>query len=184
MITFILDSRNQKDSFVEKALNDLGHKTSRDFKLSFGDVAKSTNVFNTIDLKSSGGGLIELAKNVCSKDHNRLKMEILKALNKGGQITFLCFEPNIHSIDDIATWQVPTFKSSLYKNGKCLHKKGEKMTKVAPETLMKALKTITTQDHYAPNFKVNLEFTTKDDCGRKIVEIFDRMEKQQNESNQ
>ena len=79
MTTFILDSRNQKDSFVEKALNDLGHKTSRDFKLSFGDVAKSTNVFNTIDLKSSGGGLIELAKNVCSKDHNRLKMEILKA---------------------------------------------------------------------------------------------------------
>ena len=45
------------------------------------------------------------------------------------------------------------------------------MTKVKPETLMKAIQTMTKQDHYRVGFKVNFEFTDKQSCGHKILNI-------------
>lgn len=178
MKTIILDTRNQKDGFVESALRELGYNIVRS-KLPFGDVALSTNILNCIDLKSSGGGLIELAKNICSKDHSRLKEEIKKCLEVDGNITFLCFEPKISSIEEIKNWEVPTFKNNLWKRKitpfgmkyEILHKKGEKMTKVKPETLMKAIMTMSEQDHYKKNTKINFVFTTKQDCGKIICKL-------------
>lgn len=175
----ILDTRNQKDSFVQEALEKLGCKIIRS-KLPFGDVALSSNILNCIDLKSSGGGLLELSRNRCSKDHNRMKAEIENCLSCGGKITFLCFEPGMNKIEDIASWKIPTFKGDLYKKKICedgsvekvlLHKKGQPMTKVNPETLMKSIKTMTAQDHYRKGFKVDFEFATKQNCGEKILKI-------------
>jgi len=175
----ILDTRNQKDSFVQEALEKLGCKILRS-KLPFGDVALSSNILNCIDLKSSSGGLLELSKNRCSRDHNRMKAEIENCISCGGNITFMCFEPGMTKIDDIASWKVPTFKGDLYKkivkeDGSVervlLHKKGQPMTKVNPETLMKSIKTMTSQDHYRKGFKVNFEFATKQNCGEKILKI-------------
>lgn len=175
----ILDTRNQKDSFVQESLEKLGCKIIRS-KLPFGDVALSSNILNCIDLKSSGGGLLELSRNRCSKDHNRMKAEIENCLSYGGKITFLCFEPGMNKIEDIATWKIPCFKADLYKTKKLdnglvervlLHKKGQPMTKVNPETLMKSIKTMTTQDHYRKGFKVDFEFATKQNCGEKILKI-------------
>ena len=166
----ILDTRNQKDGFVEESLKALGCQILRS-KLPFGDVALPTNILNCIDLKSSGGGLIELSKNICSKDHNRLKREIELCLAMNGKITFLCLEKGINKVEDIKDWIVPTFKGTLIKNNKCIHRKGEPMTKVKPETLMKAIQTMTKQDHYRVGFKVNFEFTDKQSCGHKILNI-------------
>lgn len=178
----ILDTRNQKDWFVEKALKDKGCTIIRS-KLPFGDVALSTNILNCIDLKSSGGGLIEVARNRCSKDHNRMKQEIENCLACGGKITFMCFEPGMNTIEDIEKWNVPSFKADLYKikklnNGTreriCLHKKGQPMTKVNPTTLMKSIKTMTTQDHYKVGTKVEFVFATKENCAGKILEILEK----------
>jgi len=183
----IVDTRNQKDDFVVKSLQQRGYKIIRS-KLPFGDVALSTNILNCIDLKSSSGGLLEVCKNRCSKDHNRMKREIENCLNYGGQITFICFEPGMKTIEDIENWKVPTFKSDLYKKkklfdeeGYCygyerilVHKKGELMTKVKPETLMKSIKTMTEQDHYKIGAKVDFIFATKDNCADKIIEILEK----------
>lgn len=179
----ILDTRNQKDAFVEKSFKDLGYTIIRS-KLPFGDVALPTNILNCVDLKSSGGGLIEVARNRCSKDHNRMKREIESCLNCGGKITFACFEPGMKQIEDIANWRIPCFKSDLYKKTKstdesgneivktiCLHKKGQPITKVNPLSLMKSLQTMTTQGHYKPGTKVDFIFVTKQNCASKILEI-------------
>ena len=179
----ILDTRNQKDYFVEKSFKDLGYKIIRS-KLPFGDVALPTNILNCVDLKSSGGGLIEIARNRCSKDHNRMKKEIESCLSCGGKITFMCFEPGMEKIEDIANWVIPCFKSDLYKKIKtkdidgneetksiCLHKKGQPMTKVNPIALMKSIQTMTTQDHYREGSKVEFVFASKDNCASKILEI-------------
>jgi hypothetical protein len=181
----IVDTRNQKDDFVVKALEKLGCTVIRS-KLPFGDVALATNILNCIDLKSSGGGgLIEIARNVCSKDHNRVRKEIDSCLEVNGKITFMCFEPGINNIDEVINWKVPRYKANLFKDkpiynikGKicayeriCLHKKGQLMTKVKPETLMKALKTMTEQDHYKPGTKVEFIFATKENCGELILKI-------------
>lgn len=193
----IVDTRNQKDSFVVKALKDLGYEVERD-TLNFGDVAFDNARQIVVDLKSSGGGLIELCRNRCSKDHDRMKREIEKCIKYNGEITFLCFEPNINSIDEVCNWEVPKFKSTVYtmryyeqgtnkpltkaiinkdKNIKyytkreVLHKKGQLLTQVKPETLMKSLQTMCKQDHYAKGKKVNLVFTNKKDCGKAIIEI-------------
>jgi hypothetical protein len=64
----ILDTRNKKDAFVKESLEELGYRTYRS-KLPFGDVAFSGDIFNAVDLKSSGGGLLELAMNICGNDH-------------------------------------------------------------------------------------------------------------------
>lgn len=184
MTIVILDTRNQKDSFVQESLEKLGCKIIRS-KLPFGDVALSTNILNCIDLKSSSGGLLELSKNRCSKDHNRMKSEIENCLAVGGKITFLCFEPNMTCIEDIANWSIPTFKGDLYKSVALedgstkkvlLHKRGQPMTKVKPQTLMKSIQTMTTQDHYKVGFKVNFEFATKQNCGEKILKILQEEE--------
>ena len=179
----ILDTRNQKDYFVEQSFKDLGYAVIRS-KLPFGDVALPTNILNCVDLKSSGGGLIEVARNRCSKDHNRMKREIESCLNCGGKITFVCFEPNMKVVEDIANWEIPHFKSDLYKkvifkneDGEeeiktiCLHKKGQPMTKVSPITLIKSIQTMTAQDHYKEGTKVDFVFATKENCANKILEI-------------
>lgn len=179
----ILDTRNQKDAFVEKSFKELGYTIIRS-KLPFGDVALPTNILNCVDLKSSGGGLIEVARNRCSKDHNRMKREIENCLSCGGKITFVCFEPGMKQIEDIANWQIPCFKADLFKRTKvvdeygkeqvktiCLHKKGQPMTKVNPLSLMKSLQTMTTQDHYKEGTKVDFIFLSKQDCAKRILEI-------------
>ena len=193
MATFILDTRNQKDDFVEVGLRNLGHTIIRS-KLPFGDVALSTDILNCIDLKSSGGGLLELAGNICSKDHARLKSEIVKCLAANGKITFLIFESGVHCLEDVKFWKVPTYKHNqwgdvYYYMGKrikksdlqegvpydkrhvMLHNKGEPMTKIAPEVLYKALKTMSEPNHYAKGTKVSFVFTTKYKCGKAIEEI-------------
>ena len=193
MAVFILDTRNQKDDFVEKALKDLGHDIVRS-KLPFGDVAVSTDILNVVDLKSSGGGLIELAHNVCSKDHDRLRKEIIKCLEVKGNITFMVFEPHIHRLEDVPFWKVPTFKSNVwtkvyYLNGKrvpkkdlekgkaynveykCVHRKGDPRTSIKPEILYKALKTMSEPNHYGKGTKINFIFTDKKNCGKRIEEL-------------
>lgn len=197
MAVFIVDTRNQKDAFVVQGLLHNGHKVIRS-KLPFGDVALSTNILNAIDLKSSGGGLLELSRNRFSKDRDRLRREIEIAIQYGGKITFMCFEPNMKTITDIAKWRVPVFKSDRWgmryvhkTTGKViaktvLHKyqpseyeykkvkiqsKGQPMTSVKPISLMKSIMAMCSENHYANNFTVGFCFATKYNCANIIESL-------------
>ena len=129
MADFIVDTRNQKDDFVIKSLAKLGYTCDR-LQLYYGDIARKDNILNSIDLKSSSGGLIELAKNILSKDHERIKREIKKCIAYRGKLTFLCFEPGITCIDDIANWEIPTFKSNQYITSYYSKRTNEKISKI------------------------------------------------------
>jgi len=220
---FIVDTRNQKDDFVIKSLNRLGHSCSR-LKLYFGDIVKKGDMLKSIDFKSSSGGIMELIKNICSKDHIRFKEEINKCINYGGQLTFLCFEDGINCIDDIRNFKIPVFNSTQYKwcyyskifnekiskakikslfdselkankikiygdydyalskyirdnyylKKEVSHIKGDLMTKVKLETFIKALKTMSKQDHYGKGVKINFEFCSRENSGEKIIEIMNK----------
>lgn len=166
MALFILDTRNQKDGFVIQALLKRGHTILRS-KLPWGDIAVSTDITTVIDIKSSGGGLIELARNRMSKDRDRMKREILECFQNNGEITFLCFEPNMTRIEDIANWKVPCF-SRWYKDPA---KRGKPRTSVNPETLMKSIRTMCEPNHYMPGKTVGFQFATKENCGEIIENI-------------
>lgn len=221
MATFILDTRNQVDDFVERALRARGHECVR-LQLYFGDVAVKGREHNAIDLKSSSGGIPELMRNVCSKDHERLRREINKCQAYGGKLTFLVFEPSVKKMEDILKYKTPTFKSTAFRvyytnrqtgqranvvqirqaydrdlkagkvilgsldyeagfanykktfyalNRELAHSKGEAITQVKPETLYKALKTMSEPNHYGEGSQINFEFTTKETCG----EIIERL---------
>lgn len=221
---FIVDTRNQEDDFIINSLKELGHNCKR-LTLYFGDIVKKGDMLKSIDFKSSSGGIMELIKNVCSKDHIRLKNEINKCINYGGELTFLCFEDGVNCIDDIINFEIPKFTSTQYKwfyyskflnekiskakikslfdkdlksnkvkiygsyeyafnkyvrdnfylKKEISHIKGEPMTKVKLETFIKALKTMEKQDHYGKGVKINFEFCSRIDAGKKIIDILDKI---------
>jgi len=194
------DTRNQDDAWACEQIRAQGYEVHR-HTLSFGDFALSSEIRLAIDIKSSSGGIVEIARNVCSKDHNRLKREIFKCVAVHGQICFLVAgNHGITSIADLNNWVSPIYKSDIYKTeyflnsdgtkiakadlkdyGKedyyskrtLMHKKGELYTKVKGETLAKALATMSEPNHYADGLTVRFSFCSKENAGKKIVEILE-----------
>jgi hypothetical protein len=156
----LFDTRNQKDGFIREPLTKFGYAVDRT-KLPFGDIATANNILNAIDIKSAKNGLQELAGNICSGDHSRLKREIAKCAEYGGKLTFLVVHPYITKIDEVCKWE-----SEVYKYGA---KKGQPFTKVNGETLMKAMQTMSEKGHYA--CEVNFVFTTKGLAWQAVLEI-------------
>ena len=203
----IADTRNQVDDFAVKEIEKLGYRVKR-MTLPFGDFALLDNLSYAIDIKSSSGGLIELCRNVCSNDHQRLKREILKCADWQGELCFLIVnEDGITHIDQIEFWEVPTFKSdiwvdkykyhdkwltrkqilehihpnnlSAYERKKFkMHKKGDLMTRVNPKTFMKALKTMSKPNHYGNGFTIRFSFCNRENAGKKIIQILEWWQRQ------
>lgn len=124
----IADTRNQQDDFVVKQLERLGYKVKRS-KLPYGDFALADNMRYSVDIKSSSGGVLECAKNICSSDHRRIVEEIKECAYWHGQLCFLIAnEDNINKIEDLNNWKSPLYKSDLWvskylKNDKWYTKK-------------------------------------------------------------
>lgn len=203
----IADTRNQIDDFAVREIRKLGYVVKR-MTLPFGDFALIDNLTYCVDIKSSSGGILEICKNTCSNDHKRLKQEILKCAEWQGEICFLIAnEEGITSIDDLQNWQVPRFKSDVWidkflykgewltrkqilqfiskeellnaeKKRFKIHKKGELMTTVKPETFMKVLKTMSEPNHYGEGFTVRFVFCNKENAGKKIIQILEWWKKQ------
>lgn len=161
----IADTRNQVDDFAVRKIQECGYGVRR-MTLPFGDFALLDNLTCAVDIKSSGGGVLELSRNVCSKDHERLRREILKCAEWNGKICFLIAnEDGITNID-----QLPNWKSPCYKSGKL---KGKPFTQVKGETLMKALLTMSQPNYYKDGLTVRFVFCKKEDAGKKIIEILE-----------
>lgn len=135
----IEDTRNQigKHKNIQQYCNRHGITLVRKC-LAVGDYMLSEDGENpcgavSIDTKEN---LLEIAKNVCSSDHRRLKAECQRAKDLGIQLIFLIEEVPPYGRVDM--WEVPRWRSSNQ-----WHRYGDPMTLIDPKTLHKALKTMT-----------------------------------------
>ena len=162
------DSRNKVGAhdLKNKYFQENGIKVLRS-KLPFGDYAIVGKINLTIDTKMSA---LELF-NCLTKDHIRFRNEIKGANDFNIGIVILIEEEDFYAtLDTFRDWyRIPLWKSDGWKvvNGKKhkTHSKGEPMTKVDVNAIVKAMKTM--QQKYAVLFK----FTTKERCGSDIINI-------------
>lgn len=138
-------------------------------KLPYGDYCRVDKMNLTIDVKMSA---LELF-NCMTKDHIRFRNEIKGANDFGIGIVILIEETDYYAtLDTFRDWyRIPVWKSDGWQtssNGTQrfkTHRKGEPMTKVDVNAIVKAMKTM--QEKYAVLFK----FTTKERCGADIINI-------------
>ena len=72
----IADTRNQVDDFAVRSIESQGYKVKR-MTLPFGDFALIDNLTCAVDIKSSGGGIVEIARNICDR-FNSIYGDVLK----------------------------------------------------------------------------------------------------------
>ena len=101
-------------------------------KLDVGDYAFPGGKIS-VDTKQD---LLELCKDVMSRDHRRFRAECQRAVDMGVKLVILVEEEIPFGQVDL--WEVPKWKTSNQ-----WHKFGEPMTKANPTTLRKALDTMT-----------------------------------------
>lgn len=101
----------------------------------------------SIDTKKN---LQEVIGNVCSRQHERFKRELLKA---NGRLILLIEEPGIETLEDVYFWDNPRLK------------KNPKATKGS--SLYKSLSTIKQE------YDVKIYFCDRKDTGKKILELLE-----------
>lgn len=141
-----IDTREQKYDHVQRYLDENGIKHVRS-KCVVGDYVNLENPMVVIDRKKD---LQEVAGNVCQQ-HDRFIRELELANELGYKMIVLVEEPNITNLVDVCSW---------YNWRKRTNPRA-----VSGKTLYKIMKTI--QDKY----NVSWEFTTKQNCGKRIVEL-------------
>ena len=137
-------------------------------KLYCGDYQSLDNAKLCIDRKKD---LQELCGNVCQQ-HERFKNELLRAMEAGIQMIILCEHgEDIRCLEDVYFWQNPRKHTVRWKTVN-----GIKIKTVASQKavdgyqLYKSLCTI--RDRY----NVRFEFCTKDQTGKRIVELLSEAE--------
>lgn len=110
----IADTRNQDDHFVIEGFPRYGYEHRR-WNLPFGDFALRDRMYNAVDIKSSSGGIVEIAKNVCSSDHERVRREIETCIAWGGRLCFLIAnDDGVTRMEQLASWEAPRYKGDMY----------------------------------------------------------------------
>lgn len=106
----------------------------------------------SIDTKKN---LLEVVGNICSKQHERFKRELLKPLSQSNaKLILLIEEADIHSLEDVYWWDNPRLKDN------------PRATKGT--ALYKSLCTI--RDEY----NVDIQFCSRADTGKRIIEILEK----------
>lgn len=149
----IVDTREKKDKniHVTNYFDKQGIKWYRS-KLICGDYQNPLNPTVIIDRKKD---LHEVAGNV-TKDHDRFVRELELAKELGYKLIVLVEEPTITSVEQVFGW----YNWRRKKNPRALDGK----------TLRKIM--LTMQDKYGFEW----QFTTKQNCGKRIVELLERKE--------
>ena len=134
-------------------------------KLYVGDYMYLDNARLVIDRKKD---LQEICGNVCQQ-HERFKRELIRAMDAGIQIVFLIEHgSDIKSLEDVYFWQNPRKHEIRWRINKVTGQKEKYFVSpkaVDGKQLYKSLCTI--QERYGARF----EFCTKDQTGRRIMEI-------------
>lgn len=119
-------------------------------KLHTGDYMSLDNPRVIVDRKQN---LTELCSNVC-QDHDRFRRELIRAQEMGIQLIILCEHGDgIETLEDVLFWQNP--------------RKKEDNKAMTGEVLYRILST------QSRKYGVRFEFCTKDETGKRIVELLD-----------
>lgn len=147
-MNIIVDTREKVDKnvHVTNYFDKQGVKWYRS-KLICGDYQNPEKPMTIIDRKQS---LQEVAGNVCQQ-HERFVRELELAKELGYKMIVLVEEPNITSLPNVCSW----YNWRRRKNPKAVNGK----------TLYKIMSTI------ADKYNVSWEFTTKQNCGKRILEL-------------
>lgn len=162
-----IDTREKPSELkrIQKQLDDLGTVKCIRSKLYIGDYMLYENPTVVIDRKKD---LLELCGNV-TQQHERFKRELLRALDAGIKIIVLVEHgKGIQSLDDVYLWENPRRKIAKWRTNKVTGRREKYFVSpkaVNGEQLYKSLCTI--RDRYGVTF----EFCTKEETGRRIVEI-------------
>ena len=103
------------------------------------------------------GEMLELAMDIC-RDHKRFSEECKKAHDAGIRLVILTEE--LLPTGGLANWKSPTWKTTTSR-----HKAGDAISQVKPETLYKAIHTMSTR------YGVEFHFCHKDETGDRIMDI-------------
>jgi len=144
----LCDTQEKRNSHVTEYFDRNGIQHVDKVHFETGDYREFSNEKLIIDRKAH---LSEVCGNVCQQ-HDRFQREMLRAKELGIQLVILIEHGRgIRSIDDVEGWVNPRLK------------KNPRATTGA--TLAKVMRTM--QERYG----VRWEFTTKAECGKRIVEI-------------
>ena len=152
----IEDTRNQqgKHILLNEDLTKLGHEVIRS-KLYVGDYSRLDNMQICIDTKKDW---IELAGNICGKQHQRFREECKRAREAGIQLVVL-----VEEACGVEKWTSP------------VRKNGKKICHVEPLTLSKAMKTM------AEKYGVRFIHCSKVETANMIIKILGGKKWQENE---
>lgn len=155
-----IDSREKaraiKKILAEFEKMEIQHPVS---KLMVGDYMNYDNPRVIIDRKQN---LTELCSNVC-QDHDRFRRELLLAKEHGIHLIVLCEHgKDIETLEDVIFWENPRRKKRKCINGKWQTIETKAMS---GEVLYRILSTLERK------YGVEFRFCTKEDTGKKIVEI-------------
>ena len=145
----VIDTRQQanKHKRKETVWVQLGVQTVRS-KLIVGDYARLDNLTVSVDTKKD---IVEVAGNICGKQHERFRAECELARKCGIKLVILVEEEPPHG--DLALWQSPKTRS------------GKPFCNVKGAVLQKAMQTMTER------YGVDFEFTTKEKAPFRVLEI-------------
>lgn len=128
-------------------------------KLFCGDYTLPTDQSVCVDTKAN---LSELCHNAC-QDHDRFRRELIRAKENGIKLIILCEHGNgIETLEDVIFWENPRGTKRIKVDGKWQTVKTNATT---GKTLYNILSTL--QNKY----DVQFEFCTKEDTGKRIVEL-------------
>lgn len=141
-----IDTREQKYDHVLRYFESQGIKTVRS-KCVVGDYVNLENPMVVVDRKKD---LQEVAGNVCQQ-HERFVRELELARELGYKMIVLIEENDIKSLADVVTW----YNWRRKKNPRA----------ISGKQLYKIMSTM------ADKYGVEWRFTTKQNCGQRIVEL-------------
>lgn len=145
----IIDTRQQasKHKHKETVWVQMGVQTVRS-KLIVGDYARLDNLTVSVDTKKD---IVEVAGNICGKQHERFRAECELARKCNIRLVVLIEETPPKG--DLALWQSPKTRA------------GKPLTHVKGSVLKKAMATMTER------YGVEFEFTTKEKAPFRVLEI-------------
>ena len=161
----LVDTREQKNSHVEKAFKALGIPFDRS-KLYVGDYTLVNDQSVCVDRK---GGLQEVYSNTVQQ-HQRFRAECARAQQAGIRLIVLVEQDGIRSLEDVASWKNPRadrwdFINRMHSFGKMTDVRISPRRPVDSERLMNIMRSMQLK------YGIEWQFTTHKDCGTRIARI-------------
>lgn len=161
----LVDTREQKNSHVEKAFRALGIPFDRS-KLYVGDYTLVNDQSVCIDRK---GGLQEVYSNTVQQ-HQRFRAECQRAKDAGIRLIVLVEQDGIGCLEDVAHWHNPRianwdFLDRMHRLGKMTEVRIAPKRPVDSERLMNIMRSMQLK------YGIEWQFTAKFRCGDRIAEI-------------